>query len=319
MATSSSPNYGILGGAVGGVNLTDKFISHIGTAVIRTAGIRINSNGTTQWLRTNQELELNPLTDWILPNGAASAAYDVRITNLVWATKDEGFIISPSGSDTYSLPINPAWDGDSDGDVDTWFNLGTSREWLFIDNNATASAGLQSATFDMQIRRGTTVLATAAMDWTVDSAGSGGGGCFMAGERFVMVDGSVKEVQNIKPGDVMAEGGMVYQSIIGNGNAEEWYSVNGIPVTGQHGIYKDGKWMRVANAGYLRISGAPEYFVVANENHRMLHESGQLFTDFQEVDYKATGWEDWAIENLNGVTNDADMRRMIDEIKSVNS
>ena len=129
MSVSASPDYGIMSSAVGGVSLQPLTINHVGATAIRSAGIRINANGTTQWLRTFQALDLNPLTDWIIPNGAASSSYDVRITNLNWITMDEGFILSPSGTDTYSTPVNPAWDGAANGDEDTWFDLGTSREW----------------------------------------------------------------------------------------------------------------------------------------------------------------------------------------------
>lgn len=312
MSTSASGNYGIIATtAVGGVSLKDKFIDHQGSGLTRTAGIRINANGTVQWLRTFQELALEPLTDWIIPNSSASSSYEVRITNLTWVTKDEGFIISPSGTDTYTIPMNLSADGDSDGDEDTWFDLGTSREWVFLDEDTAETTGLQSATFDMQIRIGSTVLATAAMNWTVDSSSGGGGGCFVYGQQFRMVDGSLKEVQDIMPGDIMEAGGKVYQAIVGDGNAEEWYDVNGIAVTGHHGIFKDGVWMRVRNAGYNLVQGADIYYVVANERHKMITENGQMFGDFQEVDYMSTGWDDWVIEKLNGRSDDDAIREAI--------
>jgi hypothetical protein len=69
--------------------------------------------------------------------------------------------------------------------------------------------------------------------------------------------------------------------------------------------------MHVANAGYDRVPAIDKYYVVANQNHKMVAENGQLFTDFQEVDYMSTGWDDWVIKKLNGETNDETMRQLI--------
>lgn len=318
MSTSANPNYGIIGGtAAGGVSLQPKTIAHLGGSATRTAGIAFLADGTMTWPRTFTNVALNPVTDWIIPNTAASAAYYVRLTNLTWVLKDEGFAVSPSGG-TYTQPM-PAgpYAADSDGDEDVWFNLGTDRYWVFIDDDSSVDpVGTQHATFDLQIALGpgTSILATAAMDWHVSSeagGGGGGGGCFEIGTQFRMADGSLKEVQNIMPGDIMEEGGKVYQAIVGDGSVEDWYNVDGVLVTGTHTIYNDGAWMHVANAGYDRVPAIDKYYVVANQNHKMVAENGQLFTDFQEVDYMSTGWDDWVIKKLNGETNDETMRQLI--------
>jgi hypothetical protein len=304
MSVSANPDYGIVTASVGGgVMLQDKTINHVGGSATRTAGIAILANGTTTWPRTFTNVQLNPLTDWIIPNGAASASYDVRLTNLTWILKDEGFAVSPSGG-TYTQPM-PAgpYAADSDGDEDIWWDLGTDRYWVFIDDDSSADpVGTQHATFDIEIRNpGGTTVASAAMDWKVSSSGGGGGGgCFILGTQFRMADGSLKEVQEIEPGDVMEEGGEVYQSVIGNGNLEDWYDVDGVVVTGTHAMNKDGKWVRIREAGYPQTSGGDKYYAVINENHRMIAANGQLFTDYEELDYMTVEFGDWIMHSLNG-------------------
>lgn len=314
MACSSYAHGVITAAALGGVNLEDKFINHVGLNDVRTAGIRINSNGTVQWLKTYQELELNPLTDWIIPNGAASASYDVRLTNLTWITKDEGFIISPGGNDTYTIPMNLSADGDSDGNEDIWYDLGTSREWLFLDEDTADPGGLQSATFDIEIRIGGITIATAAMDWTVNSiagGGGGGGGCFEYGTEFRMADGSLKEVQDIVFGDVMEEGGLVDQTITGNGKSETWFDVDGVHVTGTHTVCKNGEWMRVRAAGYPAVDTINQYYVVTNENHRMVAANGHVFGDYTETDYLTVEFGDWMIDTMNDKGHASDAGREV--------
>lgn len=310
MSNSAFP-HGTNASAVGGVSLQDLSFVHSGSSAVRTAGIRINTNGTVQWLRTFQEIELNPLTDWLIPNGSG-AAYDVRLTNLVWATKDEGFIHTPSGTTTHAIPNVGPYDGDSDGDEDTWYDLGTSREWVFIDDDSDLGTGIQDATFDIQIRRGGTVLATAAMDWFVNSGGGGGGGgggCFMYDTQIRMADNTLKNIQDIVIGDVMKEGGKVKATQIGDATNETWYDCDGVIATGTHTICKDGTWMGVEDAGYPVADEQPEtFYVVSNMNHKILADGGQLFTDYQEVDYISSGWDDWVVDFLNG-NSDVDVLR----------
>lgn len=296
------------------VALQDQQFVHSGSTSMRTAGNVFQSDGIRRWRRTFTFVQLNPLTDWIIPNVAASSSFEIRLTNLNWIVKDEGFGISPSGGvwiDSVTTPTG----GDPDGDEDVWFDLGTTREWTFVDNDNDASIGTQHAQFDFQIRIGSTILATAAMDWFVNSGGGGGGGggggCFVRGEKFRMADGSLKEIQDIVPGDVTEVGGLVYQAIVGDGRVEHWYDVDGMVVTGHHVIYKDGEWVRVMNAGYNEVRGADTYYIVANEHHKLMAENGQLFSDFQEVDYMTTGWDAWVVEKMNGNTDDDAIREAI--------
>jgi hypothetical protein len=306
--SASAFSYGnMTSAAAGGVTLSDNTISHLGTAATRSAGLRIHMDGTVTQLNTYLDISIAPTTDWIIPNGSASASYDVRITNLVWISMDEGFILSPSGTDTFSRPPNPAWDGASDGDEDTWYDLGTDREWYMFDNDSTTGIGVQHATFNMQIRRGTTILATADMDWHVsslDGGGGGGGGCFMYDTEIRMADNSLKNIQDIELGDVMKAGGKVKAVQIGDATKETWYDCDGVIATGTHTICKDGVWMGIEDAGYPIAEEQPDrFYIVSNQHHQILAANGQLFTDYQEVDYMSSGWDDWVVSFLNGESN----------------
>lgn len=394
MSCSATAHGTVAVGGGAGVNLEDKTIVHSGSGAMRTAGLVINNDGTVNWRRTFTFVQLNPLTDWLIPNDSG-AAYDVRITNLSWTTQDEGFTVSPSsviGSDHTQLTFSGStitrtggtsfitlgftagstiridrtglnegnytiatggvassvitvdesftaegpivcnltqggWlgsstvpvGGDSQGDVNTWYSLDVPREWTFVDTGGSGlGVGNQEATFDIEIRRGGVTQDTAAMDWFVDSAsggggGGGGGGCFMFGTLIRMEDGSLKEIQDIIPGDKLAQGGNVYQQQIGDATEETWYNVNGVTVTGTHTVCKDGVWLHVEDAGYPVADDQPDtYYIVSSHEHQIVTENGTLFTDYSEVEYQSSGWDDWVLLKLNGEADNATMKKAIE-------
>jgi hypothetical protein len=124
---------------------------------------------------------------------------------------------------------------------------------------------------------------------------------------MLMADDSLKEVQDIKIGDVMKSGGRVKATQIGDATKEKWFDINGVVVTGTHGYFKD-EWMRVEDAGYPEVEGEDTFYVVSNQYHKMRAANGELFTDYQEVDYMSSGWDDWVISYLNG-ESDVDVLR----------
>jgi len=134
--------------------------------------------------------------------------------------------------------------------------------------------------------------------------GGGGGGpaCFELGTCFRMADGSLKKIEDIKPRDEMELGGNVYVTRVGDASEETWYDVDGVHVTGSHGMYKDDEWIRVRDAGYEEIDHIDTFYTLNNDNHRMVAENGQVFLDYDEIDMdlEESGWEDYIIEKLNG-------------------
>ena len=121
-----------------------------------------------------------------------------------------------------------------------------------------------------------------------DSGGGGGGGdsCFAAGAKFLMHDGRYKEIQDIKVGDIMKEGGRVYGVLQGDGSIEDWYIYNDVYVTGSHFVYENKRWVPVAKSekAALLWGGFDTWYCVLNNNHRMVSAEGTVFTDFDAVD-----------------------------------
>ena len=132
------------------------------------------------------------------------------------------------------------------------------------------------------------------------SSGGSSGGCFEAGTLFKMFDGSLKEVQDIKPGDIMLSGGKVYAVMIGDGFAEDWYDYNGIHVTGAHAVFDNGTWKRIKDTdNKIPIEKREYYYSLMNYNHLMIAENGSMFSDYAEVND-----EDWSIDILNQLHKD---------------
>jgi hypothetical protein len=111
----------------------------------------------------------------------------------------------------------------------------------------------------------------------------------------------------------MAAGGRVYQQQIGDASLETWYDVDGVIVTGTHTMCKDGVWMHIEDAGYPEADCDDQvYYVVSNYNHQMMTENGQLFTDYSEVEYQSSGWDEWVLLKLNGKADNETMRQAIE-------
>ncbi len=103
------------GGGAGNVTLSGETIQHI-TVSGPWAGVRINSDGTIDKRTgaTPTYTQIDAVTDWIIPNGDASALYDVKI---------EEVSLTGGGSPTFSNP------GGAGKGLSTWFDLGSNREW----------------------------------------------------------------------------------------------------------------------------------------------------------------------------------------------
>ena len=121
-----------------------------------------------------------------------------------------------------------------------------------------------------------------------DSGGGGGGGgdsCFAKHTPFLMADGTLKGIDEIKVGDVMAHGGRVYGIMQGDGTGETWYDYLGVHVTGSHFVL-EGRWIPVEDSQYAQplVSGHDTWYCVLNEKHRMVAFNDVIFTDFDAVD-----------------------------------
>jgi hypothetical protein len=130
--------------------------------------------------------------------------------------------------------------------------------------------------------------------------GAVGGGCFEKGTLFKMADGTTKCVEDIKPGDKMYKGGLVYAVMQGDGLLEDWYDYKGIHVTSAHPVLDNGTWKRVGETSSKKAIDKREiYYSLMNTNHLMIAENGTEFTDFVEISADIGGRGEWMMEMLN--------------------
>jgi hypothetical protein len=134
------------------------------------------------------------------------------------------------------------------------------------------------------------------------SVGGGaiGGGCFEKGTLFKMADGTTKCVEDIKPGNKMYKGGLVYAVMQGDGLLEDWYDYKGIHVTSAHPVLDNGTWKRVGETSSKKAIDKREiYYSLMNINHLMIAENGTEFTDFVEISADIEGRGEWMMKMLN--------------------
>lgn len=129
------------------------------------------------------------------------------------------------------------------------------------------------------------------------NAGSGSS-CFAAGTKFFMEDGSLKNIEDIKIGDVLQRGGKVRTTIVGDGLYENWYLYGNTKVTGTHTVFENGTWKRVANSDKAIPTDKDEFiYTLVNEKHRLIAEDGVMYGDYDEVDNLDI--EDGLLEMMN--------------------
>lgn len=107
--------------------------------------------------------------------------------------------------------------------------------------------------------------------------------CFLAGTKVEMEDGTAKNVEDIKIGDRMREGGMVTGK--GEHLSGDLYDYQGVKVTGSHAVF-DGEWMRVENslkATQIALKEPVMVYIIDNQRHKIIVD-GITFADFTEVD-----------------------------------
>ena len=133
-----------------------------------------------------------------------------------------------------------------------------------------------------------------------DDSGAASGGCFEKGTLFKMADGTTKPIEDIKPGDKMYKGGLVYAVMQGDGMLEDWYEYNGINVTSGHPVLDKGVWKRVGETKSKKaINKRKVYYSLMNRDHLMIAENGTEFTDYVEIGADIGGRSEWMMDMLN--------------------
>lgn len=123
--------------------------------------------------------------------------------------------------------------------------------------------------------------------------GGGGDGCFVAGTKFILSDGSVKDVDKLTPHDKLLQGGRTIATA--QFICDEIYFYKGAFVSGSHAVLEDDRWIKVRNSAHAErdegLDGSIVY-VVWNTGHRMVHETGTVFADYAETDSTVTEIEE---------------------------
>lgn len=108
--------------------------------------------------------------------------------------------------------------------------------------------------------------------------------CFEKGTRFFMQDGSCKEIQDILPGDIMLQGGLVFSVSMGLGHYEHWYDYKGTIVTASHSVLENGSWLLIKDSIYaVKTHSRPFTYILDNANSIMIAENREIFTDYHVV------------------------------------
>jgi len=125
-----------------------------------------------------------------------------------------------------------------------------------------------------------------------------GSSCFAAGTKFFMADGSLKNIEDIKIGDILQKGGKVRTTMVGDGLYENWYMYGTTKVTGTHTVYENGTWKRVADSDKAIPTEKDKFiYTLVNEKHRLIAEDGVMYGDYDEVDNLDI--EDGLLEMMN--------------------
>lgn len=111
--------------------------------------------------------------------------------------------------------------------------------------------------------------------------GGGGSSCFAAHTQVKMADGRLKAIAKVDVGDETAHGRV---TMVVRGISTDWYSYNGIQVTGDHPVFENGKFVRVKDSeGARRLSQEARTYNISTTGHR-IETPGALFSDYDEVD-----------------------------------
>ncbi len=138
------------------------------------------------------------------------------------------------------------------------------------------------------------------------SEGASGTGCFAAGTKFFMHDGSLKSVENIKVGDVMMDGGKVRLSIIGDGSNSDWYMYGATKVTGSHAVKEQGVWKFTRDTENAVPAETEDLlYTIVNTHHRMIAEDKVIYADYDMVDEDGIEEELLEMMNLQEVVKEA--------------
>lgn len=115
------------------VNVDGHNVTRIVIGGTSICGIHFNTDGTVD-AHTATASQVDVATDWIIPNSAATTAYQIRITTVVWVQSGDG--------ESFST----AWEV-----TNTWKAISSTAEWAITQ----ATTDVKEVSFLVEIRFGT--------------------------------------------------------------------------------------------------------------------------------------------------------------------
>lgn len=119
---------------------------------------------------------------------------------------------------------------------------------------------------------------------TAGAVGNAISGCFVKGTKFLLNSGILKSIEDISVHDTLWQGGQTYATAQFLSN--EIYKYNDILVAGSHAVWESSGWVRVKDSNKAVLTDLKDVivYVVWNQEHLMIHESGVIFADYAETD-----------------------------------
>lgn len=109
--------------------------------------------------------------------------------------------------------------------------------------------------------------------------------CFDKNTQFVLADGTIKIIEEIKPQDVLIDGSVVTSKIKVTSKDLDMYNLNGITVSESHIVFNGGKWIPVRehpNAQRIYTYDEP-YLYCLNTSSKTIVLNNIIFTDWDEI------------------------------------
>lgn len=119
---------------------------------------------------------------------------------------------------------------------------------------------------------------------TGDTGGGtgGGGGCFAPGTCVRMMDGTERPIEQIRVGDLLADGGRVFMT--GRFLASDLYRLDGVEVTGDHLVRGEAGWVPVRSHPHaVRLLGGDRLVHNLATTRNRVRVGGLLFADYGEI------------------------------------
>ena len=123
--------------------------------------------------------------------------------------------------------------------------------------------------------------------------------CYATGTPIKMKDGSYKNVEKIKVGDILFLGGEV--SAAGTSMSKDVYEYKGTKIDGGHAVFEDNEFIRVRDSQYakkLKNTDDVRLHPIVSENHLMVTKS-HISADLLEVDGETGKTEEERLVELN--------------------